>query len=158
MPGQRPGQPHSDFVWTKVYACLGVTCHLHIWQNDRGLLPAAAVTRGLERTPNKRQRTKLTPEKKILPPLLPSAMTASILTSTIFAQGFTRLRGWPKTFLGLRLAVSGMSGLNDLCESFVKAAHKLVCAVFCIAYARRRLITQVRNFLQIFFLKEGVIS
>ena len=28
----------------KVYACLAVTCHLHIWQNERGLLRATAVT------------------------------------------------------------------------------------------------------------------
>ena len=26
----------------KVYACLAVTCHLHFWQNDRGLLRATA--------------------------------------------------------------------------------------------------------------------
>ena len=26
-------------------ACLAVTCHLHFWQNDRGLLRATAVTR-----------------------------------------------------------------------------------------------------------------
>ena len=31
---------------SRVYACLGVTCHLHFWQNDRGLLHATAVTRG----------------------------------------------------------------------------------------------------------------
>ena len=29
-----------------VYACLGVACHLHFGQNDRGLLRATAVTRG----------------------------------------------------------------------------------------------------------------
>ena len=27
-----------------MYACLDVFCHLHFWQNDRGLLPATAVT------------------------------------------------------------------------------------------------------------------
>ena len=27
----------------KVYACLAVTCHLHFWQNDRGLLRATAT-------------------------------------------------------------------------------------------------------------------
>ena len=37
---------HSDFVGSKVYACLGVVCHLHFWQNDRGLLHATAVTQG----------------------------------------------------------------------------------------------------------------
>ena len=30
----------------KVYACLAVTCHLHVWQNDRDLLSATAVTHG----------------------------------------------------------------------------------------------------------------
>ena len=37
---------HSDFVGARVYTCLGVTCHLHFWQNDLGLLRATAVTRG----------------------------------------------------------------------------------------------------------------
>ena len=37
---------HSDFVGSRVYACLGVTCHLHFWQNDRGLSRATVVTRG----------------------------------------------------------------------------------------------------------------
>ena len=36
----------SDFFGSRVYACLDVTCHLHFWQNDRGLLPVTAVTRG----------------------------------------------------------------------------------------------------------------
>ena len=27
--------------------CLGVTCHLHFWQNDQGILRATAVTRGV---------------------------------------------------------------------------------------------------------------
>ena len=29
-----------------MYACLAVTCHLHFWQNDQGLLRATAVTQG----------------------------------------------------------------------------------------------------------------
>ena len=37
---------HSDFVGSRVYACLGVTCHLHFWQNDRSLLRATAATQG----------------------------------------------------------------------------------------------------------------
>ena len=56
-----------------MYACLGVTCHLHFWQNDQGLLHATAVTWGGGGgwTPNQSQHTKLTLEKKILPQLLP---------------------------------------------------------------------------------------
>ena len=52
----------------KVYACLAVTCHLHFWQNDRGLLRATAVTRRWNGYRNKSQHRKLTLEKKILPP------------------------------------------------------------------------------------------
>ena len=48
-----------------VYACLGVTCHLHFWQNDRDLLRATAVTWGWNRYRNKSQHRKLTLEKKI---------------------------------------------------------------------------------------------
>ena len=53
----------------KVYACLAVTCHLHFWQNDRGLLRATVVTRGWNGYRNKSQHRKSTLEKKILPPL-----------------------------------------------------------------------------------------
>ena len=53
----------------KVYACLAVTCHLHFWNTDRGLLRATAVTRGWNGYRNKSQHRKLTLEKKILPPL-----------------------------------------------------------------------------------------
>ena len=48
--------------------CLGVTCHLHCWQNDREILRATAVTRGWSRHQIKSQHTKLTLEKKILLP------------------------------------------------------------------------------------------
>ena len=44
MPGQRHSQPAPTSLGLKVYACLGVTCHPHFWQNDRGLLRASAVT------------------------------------------------------------------------------------------------------------------
>ena len=36
---------HASHI-RKMYACLAVICHLHFWQNDRGLLRATAVTRG----------------------------------------------------------------------------------------------------------------
>ena len=44
-------------------ACLAVTCHLHFWQNDRGLLRATAVTMEWNGYRNSRHR-KLTLEKK----------------------------------------------------------------------------------------------
>ena len=37
---------HSEIVGSRLYAFLGVTCHLHLWQYDRGLLRASAVTFG----------------------------------------------------------------------------------------------------------------
>ena len=46
-----------------------VTCHLHFWQNGRGLLRATAVTQGWNGYQNKSQHRKLTLEKKILLPL-----------------------------------------------------------------------------------------
>ena len=30
--------------WVKDVCVLGVTCHLHLWQNDRDLLRAIAIT------------------------------------------------------------------------------------------------------------------
>ena len=63
----------SDFAGSRVYACLGVTCHLHFWQNYRGHLLATALTRGWGWNGHliRVSTTKLTLEKKILPPLLP---------------------------------------------------------------------------------------
>ena len=52
----------------KVYACLAVTCHLHLWQNDRDFLRATVVTRGWNGYRNKSQHRESTLEKKILPP------------------------------------------------------------------------------------------
>ena len=46
MPGDSGIVAHSDFVGSRVYACLGVHCHLHFRQNDRDLLRATVVTRG----------------------------------------------------------------------------------------------------------------
>ena len=42
----------------KVYACLAVTCHLHLWQNDRDFLRATVVTRGWNGYRNKSQHRK----------------------------------------------------------------------------------------------------
>ena len=63
MPGHHSQPTPISLGQGPVYACLGVTCPLHFWQNDRGLLHATAVTRGwgvgVERTPYKSQHTKL---------------------------------------------------------------------------------------------------
>ena len=54
----------------QVYAFLAVTCQLHFWQNDWGLLCATVVTLVWNGYRNKSQDRKLTLEKKILLPLL----------------------------------------------------------------------------------------
>ena len=64
--------------WVEVCASLGVTCHQHIWQNDRGLLRAIAVTRGVERTPNESQRTKLTQRTSFVLEIYETATSVSI--------------------------------------------------------------------------------
>ena len=49
---------HSDFTGSRVYASLGVTWHLHCWQNDRALLRATAVPRGWNgRSPKKKKES-----------------------------------------------------------------------------------------------------
>ena len=45
----------------RVHAYLAVTCHLHFWQNGRGLLRATAVKRGWNGYRNKNQHRKQTP-------------------------------------------------------------------------------------------------
>ena len=54
----------------RVHVCLVVTWHLYLWQDDKNLLRAAAVTGGWNRYRNKSQLRKLTLEKNILPPYL----------------------------------------------------------------------------------------
>ena len=46
----------------RVHACLAVTCHLHLWQNDQDLLCVTAVTQGWNRYWNESQYRKLTTE------------------------------------------------------------------------------------------------
>ena len=50
----------------KVHACLAVTCHLHVWQNDQDLVRATVVTQGQNGYRNKSQHRKQILEKKIL--------------------------------------------------------------------------------------------
>ena len=46
VPGQRHCQPTPISLGQRCMRALGSTCHLHFWQNDRGLLRVTAVTRG----------------------------------------------------------------------------------------------------------------
>ena len=44
MPGQLSQPTLTSLGQGCVFVCLGVTYHLHVWQNDRGLLHATMVT------------------------------------------------------------------------------------------------------------------
>ena len=50
-----------------MHACLAVTCHLHIWQNDRDLLRATVVTRGWNGYRNKESAQKADPGEENSP-------------------------------------------------------------------------------------------
>ena len=43
------------------------SCHLHFWQNDRDLLRATAVTRGVERIPKEESAQKADPGEENSP-------------------------------------------------------------------------------------------
>ena len=50
----------------RMHVCLAETCHVHVWQNGRGLLHTTVVKPGWNRYWNKSQHRKLTLEKKVL--------------------------------------------------------------------------------------------
>ena len=107
----------------KVYACLSVNCHLHFWQNDRGLLRATAVTRWWNGYRNKSQHRKLTLEKKILPPLLQGFEPATLTTELSPPHSLNGGPKWCRCNLGLE--TSGEAFGTCLCCS----GPWLVCIV-----------------------------
>ena len=63
---------------SRVYACLAITCHLHVRQNDQCIfLLATAVTSGVKLVPKSESAQKITLEKKVLPPHLPGIEPAT---------------------------------------------------------------------------------
>ena len=66
MPEQWHSQPTLTLLGQRC-TCLSATCHLHVWQNDRGLLCATAVTQGCNGH-RRRVSTQSWLEKKIPPP------------------------------------------------------------------------------------------
>ena len=77
MSGQQHSQPTPTSLSQGFMHVLGVTCQLHFWQNDWGLLHATEVTQGWNGHQSKSQNIKLTLEKKILLPLLPGFKLAT---------------------------------------------------------------------------------
>ena len=84
----------------RVHDCLALTSHLHVWQNDRDLLCATAVTQGWNGHRNKSQHRKLTLEKKF--PAVP------FIGYTCFQQRGSDVRNWLK--VGWALCVVLKSG------------------------------------------------
>ena len=74
----------------KVHVYLAVTCHLHFWQNDWGLLRVTAVKWGWNGYWSKSQHRKLTLEKKILMLLLqgfePTTFQSQVWRSNLWAM------------------------------------------------------------------------
>ena len=97
MPGQRS---RSDFVGPRVYACLGVTCHLHFWQNDRGSFTCHCGNKGWNNREQESAQKINSGEKKILPPLLSGIETATCsITDPVLSQQVIPCETSPLPFL-----------------------------------------------------------
>ena len=70
---------YSDFVGSRACTCLGVTCHLHFWQNGRSLFTCHCGNTGVERTPKKESAQKVNPSEEKFP-----AAPAGIRTRNLF--------------------------------------------------------------------------
>ena len=88
----------------RMHECLAVTCHWHLWQNDRGLLPGIVVTLGWNRYQNMSQHRKLIPEKTILLPLL---------------LGLKPRTFWPPVWCSITWAIPTPHSLADIHTYFV---------------------------------------
>ena len=71
MPGQHRQLTPTSLIGSRVYCVFTINLPPALLAERPGLLRATAITRGVERTLNKRQHKKLTLEKKICLPLLP---------------------------------------------------------------------------------------
>ena len=71
----------------RVYVCLAVTCHLHVWQNDRDLLRATAVDRDREKDRDRVRETEET-ERVKLSNLVEVALQLNIIMKLIRDQYF----------------------------------------------------------------------
>ena len=79
--------------------CLRVTCPLHFWQNDRGLLRATVVTAGVEWTLNKSQHRKVNSAEENSPAAPARIQTCNLLIrvqrSTNKLSWFPYIHPWP---------------------------------------------------------------
>ena len=77
---------HSHFVGSRVYVFPVITCHLHFWQNDRGISQATGVTQRWNGYWTKSQHRKPTQVKKnlllFLPRIEPATLWSRVWRST----------------------------------------------------------------------------
>ena len=67
--------------------CLGVTCHLHFCQNDRGLLPATAETRvGTDEELESAQKVNSREENSSAAPAGTRTRNLSVMTPALYQQ------------------------------------------------------------------------
>ena len=77
----------KDFVGSRVYTCLGGSCHLHFWQNERGLLRAPAVTwGGTDSEQASSQKVNLGGKKSLPAPAEIGTRNLSITSPALYQQ------------------------------------------------------------------------
>ena len=65
----------------RLHVCLGVTCHLHFWQNDLDLLCATVVTQG--GTDNEIRAQKVDPGEENSPTAPTGTLTQALLITSL---------------------------------------------------------------------------
>ena len=90
----------------KMHAYLAVTCHLHFWQNDRDLLRATAVTRGVERIPKCESAQKVDCGEESSPATPAGIRTRDHLIANPFMHACTYLCVCPYIHLSVCLSLS----------------------------------------------------
>ena len=75
---------HFGFDRSRAYACLGVTCDLHLRQNDRGLLCATAITRGGTDTEQESAHKVNSGKENV--PAAPAGIRTRTLSITLYQQ------------------------------------------------------------------------
>ena len=113
----------------KVHVYLAVTCQLHFWQNDRGLLCATVITWEWNRFLSKTQHRKLTLEKKILPHLIINNMSLYVSTVSV---SFLHYACVSRLLLCLQYSVSVCG--SQLSLSSATSSSVCLVSVSCMIY------------------------
>ena len=89
MPGQPHSRPTPDFIGSRVYACLGVTCHLHFGRMTEVFW--CHYSNMVKRAPNKSQHTKVNSTEENSPAAPAGVRTCNL---SIMSLAFTNKLSW----------------------------------------------------------------